>query len=204
MTSLLGGTSSGILLDQFRWGSRGIALAVFMMSLVLPPYTPSVGSTLDEVGRLLAEEFLFTEDGFVMKTASITEQGYRRAYARGITHTVVAGESLLGLAEFYNVSANTIRWANDLPEEGVIHPGQQILVLPVDGVLHTVRRGQNLTKVANLYDVPLKDIVEQNQLRSTVVVVGQELIIPGGTPLLRRASRPLEDIVSVATERSMA
>ncbi len=180
------GLHSGALLPHLRWVARGVSGLVFTLSLVLPPYVPPVNSSLNDIGGLIVDDFLFTEEGFVMKTASISEQGYRRAYARGLTHTVAAGESVLGLAEFYGISADTIRWANQLSESEVLQPGQQLLILPVDGVLHTVRRGQNLTKIANLYDVPLEEIVAQNRLRGTVVTIGQELIIPGGTPLLRR------------------
>lgn len=175
--------------QQIRFWMGGTCAVVLLLSMFLPPYTSSAGSVFTEITEPLTDAVIFTEDGFVMKTASISEQGHRRAYAHGITHTVAAGESLAGLAEFYGISSQTILWANDLGSEGVIHPGQELLILPVDGVIHIVRSGQNLLNIASLYEVAMEDIVSQNQLKSTVVAVGQQLIIPGGTPLIERSAR---------------
>lgn len=119
-----------------------------------------------------------------MKSSSLTRQGARRAYARGIIHVVKEGESLERLAGRYNISAKTIRWANDLPEAGTLQPGDELLILPVDGVIHTVKRGQTLLRIAELYEVPAEQIVTQNELENNFILAGQELIIPGGTPIV--------------------
>jgi murein DD-endopeptidase MepM/ murein hydrolase activator NlpD len=163
-------------------------LIVLLLSIVIPPYREA-GGALTELADPMTEAVIFTEDGFVMKTASISEQGHRRAYARGITHIVSAGESLASLAEFYGIAPETIQWANSVEKGKTIHPGQELLILPVDGVLHTVRSGQNLLNIAALYEVSVEEVVRQNQLKSSVVVPGQQLIVPGGTPLIERASR---------------
>lgn len=173
---------------HLRLAVRCLCLIVLPVSTVIPPYLPEASSALEESVHLTDEQFLLVEDGFVMKTASISEQGYRRAYTSGILHTVGTGESLLGIAEFYGIAVTTILWANRLEEGVVLHPRQTLLILPVDGVLHSVRRGQTLSKIASLYSVNVEDILRQNQLKTTRIVEGQQLIIPGGRPLL--ASRP--------------
>lgn len=136
-----------------------------------------------EAIELLSGQFLQVEEGFVMKTASISEAGHRLAYNRGISHEVASEESLNSIADFYKISVDTLVWANDFSEDVVLHPGDAVLVLPVDGVLHTVGRGQSLSKIAMLYNVDVRDIAAQNQIMSERIFAGQQIIIPGGTPL---------------------
>jgi murein DD-endopeptidase MepM/ murein hydrolase activator NlpD len=128
------------------------------------------------------QQFLLVEEGFLMKSSSLTKQGARRAYAEGSYHTVKEGESLEKLASRYSISVDTIKWANTL--EGPIQPGQQLLILPVNGVLHTVKRGQTLLGIAELYNVPSEEISAQNKLQGGFIVAGQELIVPGGKPIV--------------------
>ena len=82
--------------------------------------------------ELTNDQFLLVEEGFVMKTASISEAGHRLAYSTGISHEVVESESLNSIADLYNISVDTVRWVNDLPENATIHPGDSLLILPVD------------------------------------------------------------------------
>ena len=111
-----------------------------------------------------------------------------RSYSKSISHTVEEEESLHSIANLYGISVDTVRWVNGLEENGVIHPGQTLLILPVDGVLHTVKRGQSLLKIAALYDVSVDTIRAQNQLSAERIYAGQQIIIPGGTPLVERVS----------------
>lgn len=136
-----------------------------------------------EAIELLSGQFLQVEEGFVMKTASISEAGHRLAYNRGISHEVVAEESIYSIADLYKISVETLMWANDLSEDDVLHPGDTLIVLPVDGVIHTVKRGQSLSKIAMLYGIDANDIVSQNQLVSERIFAGQQIIIPEGLPL---------------------
>lgn len=129
-------------------------------------------------------QFLLVEDGFLMKSSSLTQQGSRRAFAEGIIHEVKAGESVEGIANKYGIRADTIRWANNVQAGSVIRPGQQLVILPVDGVLHTVTRGQTLTRIAQLYDIPAAEISRQNGIQGGFILAGQELIIPGAKPIV--------------------
>lgn len=162
---------------------RIICVTVLAVSSVMPPYVPS--SALGSEGEAVAEQqFLLVEDGFLMKSSTLTRQGARRAYAKGTIHTVQDGDSLERLSRWYPVSIDTIRWANGLESGTPIRPGQELLILPVDGVLHTVGRGQTLSRIAQIFDVPQAEIMQQNDLKSEFIMAGQQLIIPGGKPII--------------------
>ena len=152
---------------------------------MLPPYVGSEGRVTDQEGvDVTTPQFLLVEDGFLMKSSSLTQQGARRAYAQGIIHVVQPGDSRERIAGRYGIKVETIDWANDLAEDTPLRPGQELLVLPVDGVLHTVSRGQTLSRIADLYEVAGKDIAGQNNLEGDFILAGQELIIPGGRPIV--------------------
>lgn len=133
-----------------------------------------------------------------MKSSSLTEQGTRRAYAQGIVHTVVEGENLERIAERYGISVDTIRWANKLEGSTPLKPGQELLILPVDGLLHIVTQGQTLEKIADLFAVPAEEIANQNQLRGSFILAGQELIIPGGRPIVTKPPKVAAKLESSA------
>lgn len=164
---------------------RILCVAFLIIGSLLPPYVPKdayafVSTDIEEV----PSQFLLVEDGFLMKSSTLTRQGTRRAYAEGIIHTVRDGESIARLADRYDVSVDTIRWANNLEEGDMIQPGDELRILPVDGVLHTVSRGQTLIRIAQLYDVEPALVRQQNDIQGDFILAGQELIIPNGRPIV--------------------
>lgn len=168
-----------------RWLSirlRILLVTVLFAGALLPPYVTPVTSAAEGEQDLPGQQFLFVEEGFLMKASSIGTQGSRLAFSEGLIHTVLTGESLELIAKKYGISLQTLRWTNDLPEKSTLTPGQELLILPVDGVLHVVRRGQTLSQIAQLYDVPSADIVRQNKIKGSFIVANQQLIIPGGAP----------------------
>jgi murein DD-endopeptidase MepM/ murein hydrolase activator NlpD len=165
---------------------RILCVTVFVAGTLIPPYVPKEALAQQSQGDEDPSQFLLVEEGFLMKTSSLTDQTARRAYGEGLLHTVEPGESIESIAQKYGVSPDTVRWANTFPTGLGLQPGQQLIILPVDGVLHTVARGQTLLAISELYDVPLEQIIRQNQIQGGVIIAGQELIVPGGHPILQR------------------
>lgn len=161
---------------------------VFIVGSLLPPYVPKAAQAEPEIQRT-DQQFLLVEDGFIKKTSPLTSQGSRRAYARGTIHIVKEGDSLERLARWYPVSIETIQWANNLRSGDPIRPGDELLILPTDGVLHTVSRGQTLSRIAQLYEVDMRRVLEQNELKSEFIMAGQQLIIPGGRPIVEKQTQ---------------
>jgi LysM repeat protein len=159
--------------------------------MFLPPYVSDVQSSpTPDMTDLDPRGFLMAEDGFLVKTSSLTEQGTRSAYSQGIIHTVEANESLASIAKMSFLKSETIRWANNLSDKDTVKIGQKLLILPVDGVLHNVKRGQNLQLIAELYDVPAERIAQQNKILGGYLLAGQQLIIPGGKPVIEATPKP--------------
>ena len=102
-----------------------------------------------------------------------------------ITYTVHTGDTLYGIAERFDLTADTIMWASGRLED---HPdllkiGQVLTILPTDGVYHTVVAGDTLESIAQQYKAEVAAIIEceYNNLESPYdLFLGQKLIVPGG------------------------
>jgi len=102
-----------------------------------------------------------------------------------ITYTVKAGDTLTSIAHRYGLKVETVMWASGLelcPQ--LLKVGQQLIILPVDGVYHTVEEGDTIASIARQYKVQPEAIVdyEPNGLEdeNAPLTPGQVLIIPGG------------------------
>lgn len=96
-------------------------------------------------------------------------------------YTVREGDSLSQVAEMFDVTTNTIMWANDLSKATGIQPGDTLVILPIAGVRHVVKSGDTISTIAKKYEGDADEILEYNQLASASdLVVGETLIIPGG------------------------
>ena len=77
-----------------------------------------------------------------------------------ITYTVQSGDTLYGIAQKHKLAAETIMFANGLENNpDLLRLGQQLIVLPVDGIFHTVKQGDTLDKIAKAYKVTAPAIV---------------------------------------------
>jgi len=109
-----------------------------------------------------------------------------------VNYVVQAGDSLYGIAEKYGLRPHTILWGNYSELGGDVHslkPGQELNVLPVDGVLHTYNEGESLKGIADAYNVDVKAIIDWpgNNLDPAINVDipelpgGMVLVVPAGT-----------------------
>lgn len=106
------------------------------------------------------------------------------------TYVVREGDTIGEIAEMFGVSANTIRWANDL-KSNTLKVGQELVILPISGVRHTVKSGDTLQSVAKKYKADLEDVVSYNAIpEGAKLVVGDVIIIPDGVVSGVPASKP--------------
>ena len=96
-------------------------------------------------------------------------------------YVVRDGDSLSQVAKMFDVSVNTIVWANNLKSATAISPGQTLVILPISGVQYAVKKGDTLAKIAKAYKGDAEEIAMFNGLSvDSSLAVGSEVIIPGG------------------------
>lgn len=96
-------------------------------------------------------------------------------------YTVRPGDTLSTIAKSFDVSVNTILWANSIPNNRALGAGQQIVILPVSGVRHEVRKGDTIAAIARKYHAAIEDILQFNGLAlDEEPAVGATIIVPDG------------------------
>lgn len=192
-----------------------ISLAFFVIT-----FGPLILAQADEEQRAAAERS-------VMGLASAYGQDFTTQQAEGVRqyrggeitqHIVKEGETLSSIAELYGLEVSTIEWANSLQKNAKLRPGQELDILPVDGVRHKVARGETIYSVGRKYglddtevqvivDYPFNEFLNDETFE---LATGQYLMIPGGVkpneaisqPVARIASRLTPDAGAVAANGS--
>jgi murein DD-endopeptidase MepM/ murein hydrolase activator NlpD len=99
-----------------------------------------------------------------------------------VEYVVQPGDSLQSIAETYEISVNTLLWANDITNSSSIKVGQTLIVLPVSGVLYVVKSGDTIGGIAGQYKANNDDVIVFNDLANeNDIYIGDILVIPGGT-----------------------
>jgi len=93
------------------------------------------------------------------------------------TYTALEGDTASSIASKFSITAQTVKWANNLTNESVA-AGTNLTIPVVDGVVYTVRSGDNVNDLANRYGSTASQILGQNNL--DVLVPGETILIPGG------------------------
>ena len=80
-----------------------------------------------------------------------------------IEYEVQSGDTVIGIAERFNLQPQTVLWSNfdvlyDDPHR--LMPGQKLKILPVDGLLYEWHNGDGLNGVAEFFKVTPQEIIE--------------------------------------------
>lgn len=114
-----------------------------------------------------------------------------------ILYKVKPGDNVFLIAEKYGLKPETVLWGNyeilrDNPQ--FLRPGQELKILPVDGVYYQWKQSDSLKSVANFFKVQPEDILlwPENNLDPFIteptlasIQEGTWLIIPGGRRALQ-------------------
>ncbi len=129
-------------------------------------------------------EFKQTEGASVSKPQIIESTIENRSV---ISYTVVSGDTVTSLAAKFNVTKETIKWANNLTSD-TINPGVVLKILPVSGILYNVKSSDTIDSIASKYKVDPTQLVLYNDLDVSGVVANTSIILPSG--ILPEVERP--------------
>ena len=134
---------------------------------------------------LEAEKEIAQEDSGAIAKPQIVQatEGAREV----ITYVAQADETVQKVATKFDISEDTVRWANNLSSDAIDN-GRDLKILPVSGVLHTVAAGDTVEAIAGKYQAPQERLISFNDLEVDGVREGMQLIVPGG--VLPEEDRP--------------
>ena len=172
------GSSDSVILGDYETGSHQV-----FHSLASAPIADAAESISPEEMKRLEKE---GEKATVVNQALV---GMTNPSPEDITgseedvylYTVQDGDTVGSIAVKYKINSNTIRWANGLDNVDMIHPGDQLFILPVSGVRTVVKSGDTVESVAKKYSGKVDEIIAFNDLPATgELKEGAEILIPDG------------------------
>ena len=136
------------------------ALELFAMSN--DAFSDASGNVLDEDGNA------------VIPTVSYMQPVSYQKY------TVRSNDTVGGICYKFGLSKiDTIIGVNKIGNVRDLRVGQKLVIPSRDGLIHTVTSGETLEKLSTKYSVSIADLLDVNDLSSSVLSVGQEIFIPG-------------------------
>ena len=112
-------------------------------------------------------------------------------------YVVRSGDTLSQIAAMFNVSVNTIMWANDISKGNSIKIGQTLVILPVSGIRYTIKKGDTLASIAKSLHGEVEEIKNFNGITSDKqLAIGEILIVPNGEVPAPKVSTPSKKTTS--------
>lgn len=95
-------------------------------------------------------------------------------------YVVRPGDTLSEIANMFDVSVNTIIWANNLSGPGSVRVGDTLIILPISGIKREIVKGDTLASIAKKYSADANEIAQFNGLDpASPLALGSTIIIPG-------------------------
>lgn len=100
-------------------------------------------------------------------------------------YEVKDGDTLSGVAQKFDVTIDTVKWANESVDFKKLKPGTILKIPPVTGVVYKVKPGDTIYSIAKKYQSSEQAIVDFpfntfSDDETFALVAGQSLIIPDG------------------------
>ena len=96
------------------------------------------------------------------------------------TYLVQNGDTIESLAQKFNVTSDTIIWANNLRSDSELLPNTELRILPINGLLHVVAPGDTPESIAARYQSSAAHVVSFNDLELNGLQIGHEVVVPNG------------------------
>lgn len=129
----------------------------------------------------------------------VVPDGKRPPRDKIITHKVVPGETLSDIGLRFDISVDTIIWANNIDDPDSLRDGTELAILPITGFKHVAKAGETVWSIAVMHQVDPKAILdyEPNNLKAdTELQEGQVVIVPDG-----KKPEPPRQVTSRGAER---
>jgi murein DD-endopeptidase MepM/ murein hydrolase activator NlpD len=96
-------------------------------------------------------------------------------------YVVRPGDTLSTISTMFDVSPNTVIWANDLKGASDIHPGDSLVILPMTGIRYTVKNNGTLRDIVKKYGGDLAEAALYNGVDpDESLAAGTVVIVPDG------------------------
>ncbi|MCA9323689.1 LysM peptidoglycan-binding domain-containing protein [Candidatus Saccharibacteria bacterium] len=94
-------------------------------------------------------------------------------------YVALEGDTVESIASKFGLSAESVRWSNDL-SGNTVAAGTKLKIPPVNGLVYEVKNGDTVAKIAQKFSADEAAIIAFNDAEITGIVEGQRIVIPDG------------------------
>ena len=171
-------------------GVLAMAVGVFMIGGVFSGSGVVRGATISNQQSAISNQL---SDLLTAETPIETREPESRPRDEVFEYEVEAGDTLSTIGEKFQVTVETIRYANDLSDADSLAVGKKLIILPVSGVRHQVKSGDSVESIAEKYKVSPQAVIDFNYLNEPFALnIGDSLTVPEAT-----IPRPVPAVPSV-------
>ena len=168
--------------DYVKEAETGIFGGPFsgLEQILMPTAQGAIDFTTDD--EVENKDLVILQENSVIAPNSPDPYGMFGSFKKEIrTYIVVAGDNPEKIAAVFGISTNTLLWANNLRDGSIIKPGQELVILPINGVRIKAGPKDTIASLAKKYQGKDDEIIAFNNLPSDgALSAGEYIIIPGG------------------------
>src|SRR5213593_293606 len=140
-----------------RWTVTVLTAGCCVIAAVIPIWTVIAAPELERLGALalakpqppiVARLSPETPERAVVIARGAPVTALRKDPPGLQVHAVTSGETLLSIAATYGITPQTLAYNNGIKDTSELHPGQSVVIPPIDAAIHVVRDGETLAGVA--------------------------------------------------------
>lgn len=110
-----------------------------------------------------------------------------------IEYAVEPGDTPESIAKSFDISLETVLWANDLTSKSKLKVGDKLVILPTSGIVYVVKNGDTLSEISSTYKSKVSDIVAFNDLSNEGdIFIGDIIVVPGGVMPKKASPAPTQ------------
>lgn len=185
------------------------AMGVMCVGVLIAPFLadtyPLLSSNSKNVLKTVAAE---TKDQSIVVGENVFSTNISdKPRSEVLMYRVEKGDTVSSIAQKFRISADTIKWANDMTTDSIT-VGDELKIPPVTGIVHKVAKGDTVYTIAKKYDTNAQQIVDFpfNDFANPEtfsLVEGQLLVVPDGVkpqekPTIRRQTYIVQGPVGVS------
>lgn len=161
--------------------SADIAATIAQVNLL--PETTAVSNLADSINSELT---VSSDSNIVISKPQVIATGLKSR--KDIQeYTVQEGDTVTSIAAKFEITSDTVRWANSLSGDSV-SAGRKLIISPISGILYKVQGNDTVDTILSRYPVNRQQFINFNDLESGRLPVGEFVVLPDGRPAVVRAS----------------
>ncbi len=177
---LMGATGDEVSAKTVEQSTTSTSQNMLVLEAVVNRDPNSNSSSND--GPLMSGNALVAEIG---PSGTVSDIEEKAANTQISLYVVREGDTLAKIADMFDVSVNTIMWANDVSRSSSLREGQKLVILPISGLKYSVKKGDTIKGIVTRYKTDLDEVLQYNDLTlSSVLSVGDIIVIPDAEPFV--------------------